>query len=641
MPKSPPTPSTLPSASACSDAALVAACLRGDKTAFLQLVRRHQALVCAIAYHGTGDFAASEDVAQETFVAAWKKLSELREPQKLKGWLSRIATTLAADWRRKHGITLDSGTLPDSADPADPPDAAAVSKEEAAAVWQALSALPETTRLPLILFYREGNSIASVAAALDLTEDAVKQRLSRGREALRERLAGLAEGVLRRTQPGAVFAFSVLGAIGVLQPPSAVAAAALGTAGKAATTSTTASTVAMTATQLSIAAAAALLLPIAWPSTASQVPKKAHSALLGQKTAMEANLAENGSKPEKTVSKAKTTDPRLLRLAVLMDAALDINRAEPAVLQWLEAEHLIHSLPQELLPSVLELMLARRTPGTQVPFANHLFIRWAHLDPHAAYAVAMNIPPGPGEEEEKIPLLRGQALGGVATAWTQRDHHAAFAFFQQIEDPDIRFNCIMQFGRTLALVAPEEAAVWWKKDPTRDSNLVSQQESLIRWSRHDPKAAWEWAKKQPQDDPTMTKHRDFLYQLLYSHPAEVIHFAREMPNGEKDDARAGLIWNALDQLTKQDPALAVNTLLTLAPADLGSTTLERMAEHVAQGDPVRLADALPLWENLDQREEIIAAVAVPLSRKDAARARALAEKIRDVEKRTALLKKLP
>jgi DNA-directed RNA polymerase specialized sigma24 family protein len=86
-----------------SDATLVAACLSGERGAFVEIVQRHQALVCAVAYQGTGDFGASEDVAQDTFVTAWKKLRGLREPDKLRGWLTRIASTLAVEWLRKNG----------------------------------------------------------------------------------------------------------------------------------------------------------------------------------------------------------------------------------------------------------------------------------------------------------------------------------------------------------------------------------------------------------------------------------------------------------------------------------------------------------------------------------------------------------
>ena len=66
-----------------SDAKLVENSLRGDRDAFSQIVARYQSLVCSLAYSSTGSLTQSEDLAQETFAAAWKQLSGLREPEKL------------------------------------------------------------------------------------------------------------------------------------------------------------------------------------------------------------------------------------------------------------------------------------------------------------------------------------------------------------------------------------------------------------------------------------------------------------------------------------------------------------------------------------------------------------------------------
>src|SRR5256885_15644486 len=72
------------------DAALVAATLAGDRDAFSQIVTRYQALICSLAYNASGSVRQSEDLAQETFVAAWRDLRQLREAAKLRGWLCSI-----------------------------------------------------------------------------------------------------------------------------------------------------------------------------------------------------------------------------------------------------------------------------------------------------------------------------------------------------------------------------------------------------------------------------------------------------------------------------------------------------------------------------------------------------------------------
>src|SRR5262247_1568068 len=78
-----------------TDGELVREARRGDKRAFVEIVARHQAMVCGIALGILGDYAASEDVAQEAFLTAWRKFHDLREPEKLRSWLGQIARNAA------------------------------------------------------------------------------------------------------------------------------------------------------------------------------------------------------------------------------------------------------------------------------------------------------------------------------------------------------------------------------------------------------------------------------------------------------------------------------------------------------------------------------------------------------------------
>src|SRR5262245_64898073 len=68
----------------------------GDREAFGRIVERYQSLICSLAYSACGNLGASEDLAQETFLAAWRKLGELREPARLRAWLCGIVRNLAA-----------------------------------------------------------------------------------------------------------------------------------------------------------------------------------------------------------------------------------------------------------------------------------------------------------------------------------------------------------------------------------------------------------------------------------------------------------------------------------------------------------------------------------------------------------------
>ena len=73
----------------------------GDREAFGRIVERYQTLVCSLAYSACGNFSGSEDLAQETFVAAWRQIAELREPGKLRSWLCGIVRNLSANAARR------------------------------------------------------------------------------------------------------------------------------------------------------------------------------------------------------------------------------------------------------------------------------------------------------------------------------------------------------------------------------------------------------------------------------------------------------------------------------------------------------------------------------------------------------------
>ena len=216
-----------------SDAQLVESSLSGNRDAFARIVERYRSLVCSITYNVTGSLSLSEDLAQETFLAAWKQLGELREPSLLRSWLCGITRFMAGKELRRRGrepihsaAPLDAIRAPLSVEPS--PAAQAISHEEETILWRALERVPEVYREPLILFYREQQSVERVAAALELSEDTVKQRLSRGRKLLHEEVIAFVEGTLSRTAPGKSFSDGVLALL--LAAPGATAG--IGIAGK-------------------------------------------------------------------------------------------------------------------------------------------------------------------------------------------------------------------------------------------------------------------------------------------------------------------------------------------------------------------------------------------------------------------------
>jgi RNA polymerase sigma factor (sigma-70 family) len=224
------------------DADLVQATLAGNRDAFGQIVARYQSLICSLAYSATGSLGQSEDLAQETFVAAWKKLGELREPEKLRAWLCGIARNLINNSLRKQGREPSHAAesiekISESHSPEPQPVEHTITNEELAILWRSLEKIPEKYREPLVLFYREHQSVEAVAEQLELNPDTVHQRLSRGRKLLHEEVLAFVEGALARTNPGQAFTLGVLAALPITLASSAKAAsiAAAAKGGAAAT----------------------------------------------------------------------------------------------------------------------------------------------------------------------------------------------------------------------------------------------------------------------------------------------------------------------------------------------------------------------------------------------------------------------
>jgi RNA polymerase sigma factor (sigma-70 family) len=214
-----------------NDAQLIEASRAGRLDAFGQLVERYQNLVCAVAFSATRDRALSEDVGQETFVAAWTALATIQDPARLKGWLcgtARNLSKMALRTRKREVVDGDEATAVAST------EASALDElldhERAAAVRKALEDIAEPYRETLVLYYREDKSVAQVADGLGITEDAVKQRLSRGRQSLKGHVAELLESALASSKPRKAFATGVLALIGARVAVGTATAAAATTA---------------------------------------------------------------------------------------------------------------------------------------------------------------------------------------------------------------------------------------------------------------------------------------------------------------------------------------------------------------------------------------------------------------------------
>jgi RNA polymerase sigma factor (sigma-70 family) len=219
-----------------SEARLVRQCREGQVRAFRRVVERYQRMVVAVAFSVTGDRALAEDVAQEAFLRAWHGMSELREPERLGAWLCGIARHLAHDdVRTRARRKTIAGTWDAEGDaaaleatPSTPLDQM-VAREEEAFLVSALRALPEEYREPLVLFYFERRSVRQVAIGLGLSEETAKQRLSRGRRALRETLERRLASGLASLRPGKAFTAAVIATVSASRIGEAAAGAGKGT----------------------------------------------------------------------------------------------------------------------------------------------------------------------------------------------------------------------------------------------------------------------------------------------------------------------------------------------------------------------------------------------------------------------------
>jgi RNA polymerase sigma factor (sigma-70 family) len=160
-----------------------------DETPFAALVRRHETMVYNACLRVLRESSDAEDAAQAVFLALATKAQDasLYDRASLAGWLYEAAWHVSVRARDAEKLRKlrerEAGAMQERT-----ADAAREWPELAAVLDGELYALPETYRLPIILFHLEQRSVEETAAALQCSGDAAKQRLSRGRDMLRDRL---------------------------------------------------------------------------------------------------------------------------------------------------------------------------------------------------------------------------------------------------------------------------------------------------------------------------------------------------------------------------------------------------------------------------------------------------------------------
>lgn len=190
----------------------------GDRAAFGRIVAACQNSITAIALAIVRDVQASEDIAQDAFVNAWRNLASLRNSSSFLPWLRQITRNLSRDHlrrrrtERRYDGDMD-GILAVVADPGPDHPERITRQHEEAVVAELIDELPEETREILLIYYREGQSSKQVAALLGMQDAAVRKRLSRARQSLHRELLERIGDFAMASAPTAMFTAVVVGGL--------------------------------------------------------------------------------------------------------------------------------------------------------------------------------------------------------------------------------------------------------------------------------------------------------------------------------------------------------------------------------------------------------------------------------------------
>jgi len=162
---------------------VVALAMSGDDGAYGELVRRRQKRVRDMLRRLCGNHALADDLAQTTFVQAWRGIRALRDPGAFGGWLKRVAVNawLSEARRVPAPIDDDEDAFLAAADPAPSPERSAGGID----LERALARLGQAERLCVVLAHGEGMTHAEIAEATGLPLGTVKSHVLRGRDRLR------------------------------------------------------------------------------------------------------------------------------------------------------------------------------------------------------------------------------------------------------------------------------------------------------------------------------------------------------------------------------------------------------------------------------------------------------------------------
>ena len=167
---------------------IVSLAARGDRDAFTEIVRRRQPWIRNLMRRFSGDPQLADDLSQRVFLQVWRKIRQLREPERFAGWIKRIAVNEWIDYQRKNKDDREQ-EFDDGAHEARPVQPTVLMDLD-----KALATLPGPVRLCIVLSYHERMSHAEIADVTGMPPGTVKSHIRRGSSKLRELLADYGGG---------------------------------------------------------------------------------------------------------------------------------------------------------------------------------------------------------------------------------------------------------------------------------------------------------------------------------------------------------------------------------------------------------------------------------------------------------------
>jgi RNA polymerase sigma-70 factor (ECF subfamily) len=162
---------------------IVSLAVRGDRDAFSEIVRRRQPWLRNLMRRFSGDPQIADDLSQRVFLQVWRKIRQLREPNRFGAWIKRIAVNEWIDYHRKHHDDWNRAYDDNLHEAPRASPAAAMDLDNA------LATLPGPVRLCIVLSYHERMSHSEIAKLTGMQTGTVKSHIRRGSMKLRELLA--------------------------------------------------------------------------------------------------------------------------------------------------------------------------------------------------------------------------------------------------------------------------------------------------------------------------------------------------------------------------------------------------------------------------------------------------------------------